>query len=187
MEEAPRLGHELLVLARQHPRGTWATEARLGDLGRFWLERHAMFRRLEETMRNGAAAGLERRVDPAELRPWLARLLRFSLDQLEEHHLVEDRHYFPAFRRAEPRLLAGFELLERDHETIHAAIEALVGQANVLLAGLEPEPAAYRAGLARFHAAHAEHGRLLLRHLDDEEDLVIPLLISRGEDSLAGG
>jgi hypothetical protein len=79
MEEAPRLGHELLVLARQHPRGTWATEARLGDLGRFWLERHAMFRRLEETIRSGTEAGLERRVDPAEL---LMRRLNGVIDHL---------------------------------------------------------------------------------------------------------
>ena len=183
MTTSPRLGEELLVLARRHPRSGWETSPALGELGRFWLQRHAMFRRLDVLIREATEAALDGSTDPARFRPWLARHLRFGLGQLEEHHLVEDHHYFPLFRAAEPRLVAGFELLERDHDQIHAAIAGLVEHAGPLLTGAAPDP----AGLARFHDAHLAHGRLLLRHLDDEEDLVIPLLLERGEDRLGGG
>lgn len=181
------LPEELLALARLHPRATWEASARLGPLARFWLERHAMFRRLDAMIREAADAAAEGRIDPAAFRPWLARHLGIAVAGLEEHHAVEDRRYFPIFRRAEPRLAPGFELLERDHDAIHAAIERVVERANVLLA---PPPladaAALRDALARFRDAHAEHGRALLRHLDDEEDLVVPLLIERGEDGALG-
>ena len=54
--------------------------------------------------------------------------------QLEEHHQVEDQHYFPVFRRIEPRLAAGFELLEGDHEALHEALGLIVLRANAVLA-----------------------------------------------------
>jgi hypothetical protein len=91
------------------------------------------------------------------------------------------------FRRAEPRLAAGFELLERDHEALHTAIGGMVLRANAVLTAEVTDSARFRADLARFHDAHVELGRDLLRHLDDEEDLVIPLLLERGEHALTGG
>ena len=45
----------------------------------------------------------------------------------------------------------------------------------------------FRAELARFRDAEVDLGRALLRHLDDEEDLVVPLLLERGEAVLTGG
>jgi hypothetical protein len=45
----------------------------------------------------------------------------------------------------------------------------------------------FRAGLAGFRDAELELGSLLLRHLDDEEDLVVPLLLERGEAFLTSG
>ncbi len=38
-----------------------------------------------------------------------------------------------------------------------------------------------------FVTLEVELGRTLLRHLDDEEDLVVPLLLERGEELLTGG
>jgi hypothetical protein len=63
-------------------------------------------------------------------------------------------------------------MLERDHGVLGAA------------AG---EDAAWRSDLARFHEAQLDLGRELRRHLDDEEDLVIPLILEQGERPLLGG
>jgi hypothetical protein len=183
-ERRGRLDGELLALARRHPRETWATRADLGDVARFWLQRHAMFRHLDEIIRQGVEGALADRTEAAAFRPWLARHLGFALGQLEEHHAVEDHHYFPAFRRAEPRLASGFELLDRDHGAIHAAIADLATRAGAVL---NAEPVAFRTVLGRLRDAHAGHARTLLRHLDDEEDLVIPLLLERGEHAVLGG
>ena len=48
-------------------------------------------------------------------------------------------------------------------------------------------PEAFRSDLARFRDAQIDLGRALIRHLDDEEDLVIPLLLERGEQFVIGG
>ena len=48
-------------------------------------------------------------------------------------------------------------------------------------------PAAFRSDLARFRDAQIDLGRGLIRHLHDEEDLVIPLLLERGEQFVIGG
>jgi len=181
----PALGEELRFLLRRHPRATWATRADLGALARFWLQRHQAFRELDALLRSGSEAALDERQEPARVRSWLGRQLQLLLWQLEEHHQVEDQHYFPVFCRLEPRLATGFELLERDHGALHEALSGIVGRANAVLA--PGDDAAFRAALERYLDAHRELGEGLLRHLDDEEDLVIPLLIERGEGSLPGG
>ena len=177
----PALGEELRFLARRHPRASWASHARLGELARYWLERHAAFRELDQIIRTGSEAALAAPVDAAAFKPWLARHLQTFLWQLEGHHRVEDLHYFPVFRRVEPRLAAGFELLERDHDALHTGLERIVTMANRVLAHDGTDLAHFRAELDRFRDAQAALGRQLRRHLDDEEDLVVPLLIERGE------
>ena len=172
---------------RLHPRETWASHANLGGIARFCLERHEMFRRLDETIRSGTGTALSERIDAADFKPWLLQHLRWQLGGLEEHHQVEDLHYFPVFRRAEPRLAPGFELLDRDHKGLHTAIGGIIEHANAVLGAEDTDRAKSRAALARFHDAHLDLGRELLRHLDDEDDLVIPLLLERGEHAITGG
>jgi hemerythrin-like domain-containing protein len=179
------LSDEQRILTRRHPRETWASHERLGGIARFWLERHEMFRRLDEIIRSGAEAALSQRTPATDLKPWLLQHLRSQLGGLEEHHQVEDLHYFPVFRRAEPRLAPGFELLERDHGALHTAIGGIIERANAVLVAEDAET--FRADLARFHEGHLDLGRDLVRHLDDEEDLVIPLLLERGEHAFVGG
>ena len=113
---------ELEALARRHPRETWPGHANLGELARFWLQRHELFRHLDEVIRSGVERALEQGIEAAAFKPWLSRHLGWSLWQLEQHHQVEDHHYFPLFRRAAPRLAPGFELLEGDHGALHTAI-----------------------------------------------------------------
>jgi iron-sulfur cluster repair protein YtfE (RIC family) len=172
----PALDEELRFLLRRHPRAGWATRADLGALAQFWLQRHRAFRDLDATLRSGSQAALDERHDPARVRSWLGGHLQLLLWQLEEHHQVEDQHYFPVFRRLEPRLAPGFELLERDHETLHEALTAIVLRASAVLTPGNGDHAAFRGDLERYLDAHRELGRGLLRHLDDEEDLVIPPL-----------
>ncbi len=178
---------EFEALAQRHPRETWASEPNLGELARFWLQRHDLFRQLDEAIRSGVQNALEQRVEAATFRPWLSRHLGWSLWQLEQHHQVEDHHYFPLFRRAEPRLAPGFELLEKDHAALHAKIAVLAERAKAVLASKFSSSEAFRSDLTRFHDAQIALGRALIRHLHDEEDLVIPLLLQRGEQSLISG
>jgi iron-sulfur cluster repair protein YtfE (RIC family) len=165
---------ELLRLLERWPREMWDETARMVDLAAFWLQRHAMFRRLSAQSAQAVEALRLGEAEPEAFRPRFARTAQRLLIDLDGHHRVEDGHYFPAFRRAAPELGHGFAVLDADHDAIHAAIDAFAADANALLQAADWRgPADAMADrLARFDAA-------LSRHLDDEEDLVIPLILDR--------
>lgn len=175
---------DLRVLLEQHPRPSWRRHRNLGALGSFWLERHQMFRDLARALANGAVELREGRLDATSFQPWFTPRMGFFLEQLHHHHLIEDQSYFPAFMTAEPRLARGFEVLEADHGTIHAAILDLADAGNALLRSLTTPTSDQPAASARLALALPSFLDRLKRHLDDEEDLVIPLLLDRGEPDL---
>src|SRR4029078_12261129 len=110
----------LRVLVAPYPREQWNTHPNLGEMARFWLSRHAMFRELSDAIEQIAAHFRAGKLPPQEFaRPFVPRL-HFMLDQLNVHHQIEDFHYFPIFRGADARLARGFDVLEGDHHHIHA-------------------------------------------------------------------
>lgn len=186
-EQAPRrLDDELLALARKHPREGWPDNPGLGQTARFWLDRHDAFRELDRVIREGSGQAVIEKVGADTFKPWLARTLSLYLGELEGHHNVEDHHYFPVFRRAEPGLAKGFDLLDRDHEALHRAIEEIVAVGNRVLRQPADDPLAFTGEMERFRDSYETLGRTLVLHLDDEEDLIIPLLIERGEAAISG-
>jgi hypothetical protein len=171
---------DLLWLLEKHPRSGW--DGALGEVGRFWLARHAMFRDAQAALLSETRTFAEGRADAAAFAPRFYRLAGFLLGELETHHQIEDFHYFPKLAALEPRLQRGFHLLDADHHVLHARIEAVTGSANALLSAL-------RGGDARGAAGRAAEavdglGALLDRHLADEEDIVAPILAEHGETRL---
>jgi len=179
-----RLDDELRALLMQHPRESWPDHPRLGEVARFWLARHEMFRKLEGIVRHGLETRIDRLDDPPRDKLWLRRHLGFTLQQLDEHHAVEDHHYFPLFRRAEPRLGRGFALLDKDHDDLHRTLETLAERTQAVLTRADDDAPALKSALGRLNEAHEALARLLHGHLRDEEDLIIPLILERGEDNL---
>lgn len=173
-------------LIERHPRAGWAGDDALGPLARYWLDRHAGFRQLAGALDQATAAFQAGRVSGAEFRSWFAPRLQLLLTHLDSHHEVEDYYYFPRLRAAEPQLAQGFDALSADHEALTGAIVETVEAANALLT-TAPGAQAESPVAARYVAASAGLFALLLRHLDAEEDLVIPLLLERGEAALGVG
>ena len=178
---------DLRVLLARFPREQWEAHANLGEMARFWLSRHAMFRELslmireiETQFRNGALPVLE---FPRLLVP----RLQFLLQQLGVHHQIEDFHYFPIFRAADARLARGFDVLEGDHHAIHADMARMADAANALLRALSGEADALRSCSDDYAGASTALLDGLTRHLDDEEDLIVPLILDRGEEALGVG
>jgi iron-sulfur cluster repair protein YtfE (RIC family) len=110
--------------------------------------------------------------------------LQLLFSQINVHHQIEDLHYFPIFRAAEARLARGFDVLEGDHHAIHADMAATAETANALLRALAGEPQALRRCGDDYAAASGALLKGLIRHLDDEEDLIVPLILDRGEEAL---
>jgi len=113
--------------------------------------------------------------------------LQFLLSQLGVHHQIEDLHYFPIFRAAEARLARGFDVLEGDHHAIHADMARTAETANALLRALAGDADTLIRCGEDYAAASGTLLKGLTRHLDDEEDLIVPLILDRGEEALGVG
>jgi hypothetical protein len=124
---------ELRLLIDRYPRVVWPTHTNLGALARFWLEIHDGFRSFSDALGQATVDWREGRVTHDHFRSWFAPQLQTFLSHLNGHHQIEDRHFFPLFRAAEPRLRSGFEVLENDHHVIHASMDRLVKAANAFL------------------------------------------------------
>jgi hypothetical protein len=175
---------ELRPLLEKYPREVWPGYANLGETARFWLERHQGFRDLGASLRRATSDFREDKLAPDEFRRFFAPRLQFFLQSLEGHHQIEDLHYFPIFRAAESRLARGFDVLENDHEVIHADILRVVDAANGLLGKMASDGDARHAATELYASESERLLKGLARHLDDEEDLIVPVILDHGERKL---
>ena len=187
VETGTGLPMHLLYLRLRHPREGWAGATSLAGTGEVWLANHSHFRALTDRIAGGVDALRAGRSAQAHFDRIFRHDLGSLLAGLDGHHRVEDHSYFPRFQKAVPKLAQGFEMLEADHAVIHEAIHDLSFAGQGLVRELDPTAEAVGEALsdaARFvaddlAATLARFGKVLARHLDDEEDLVIPYLLER--------
>lgn len=178
------LPEDLRFLVAKYPRENWAAHHNIGGMAGMWLQRHGMFRELGGMLTGGIADYREGRTNANEFAQWFAPRLNFFLGNLDGHHNVEDQHYFPAFARAETRLKRGFDILDADHHMIHEALEMNAETANGFLRALKENEDKRRFAADAYADANQRLVAMLTRHLDDEEDLIIPLILDRGDAAL---
>jgi iron-sulfur cluster repair protein YtfE (RIC family) len=166
----------LRVLLDEYPRDIWTSHRRFDGLTRFWLERHMGFRRLSEALQSRTRAFVDAPGDPQAEARQVARLGGALIEHLHGHHQIEDLHYFPVLAAAEGRLERGFAMLDADHHTLDAELHALTEATNTYLRALTNDPRA-RDAAGAFEARMVAFERLLDRHLTDEEDLVVPVIL----------
>ncbi len=165
------LPEALRCLVEEIPREGWQAHPQFGGMVEFWLERHMMFRRLLAVLEADAQSLQDGRLSFQTYAPRLSRYGGMLLNELHGHHQIEDQHYFPLLARLDPRVERGFDLLEADHQEMDALLHGMAGAANAVLAG-------GAAGAFSDHLAGFE--RLLNRHLEDEEEIVVPVILKSG-------
>jgi hemerythrin-like domain-containing protein len=173
----------LRVLLERYPRPVWEGHPNFDGLTRFWLDRHLMFRRLQAALGDETRGWLAGDADASRTGQAIARLGTLYLNELHGHHSIEDAHYFPALARLEPRLGHGFALLDRDHQRLDAELHALAQAANAALRALQ-DPQAARDAVGALDGRLDGFGRFLDRHLVDEEELVVPVILDHGPEAL---
>lgn len=184
LEERERLPDALRVLLEDYPREAWEADPNFSGLIRFWLDRHLMFRRITEVMRREAEETLDKALDPRRFGANLSRLGSMFVGELHGHHSIEDAHYFPVLKPLDQRLVTGFEILDRDHHAIDGHLGEFAETANAALRSVASGEdwtdavAGFRTGLSRME-------RFLDRHLVDEEELVVPVLLKYAPAGLA--
>jgi hypothetical protein len=180
----PGLPADLRFLVEKYPRGDWSGHDNIQGMAGFWLQRHGMFREVGSMLTTGIAEYREGRKSASDFAQWFAPRLNFFLGNLDGHHKVEDQHYFPVFAQAETRLKRGFDILDADHHQIHDALALNAETANVFLRALRESEDRRRFAADAYADANQALVAMLTRHLDDEEDLIIPLILDRGDAAL---
>jgi iron-sulfur cluster repair protein YtfE (RIC family) len=146
-----------------------------------WLQMHEGFRHGSTHLAQVVGAYRDGTVDLRGFHDRLLPTLSNFLQHLDGHHNIETAHYFPQFRRIEPRVAGGIDLLDRDHDAVHAHLEALADRGNALHRAVRANNADAPDHAARMADTLDAATPPLLRHLDDEEDIVIPLIALRGD------
>lgn len=162
-------------LVEDLPRLRWH-DPQIGGTARFWLQMHGHFRHQVDAMTGLSGDWRSGAMSLTDLHRQLIPTLQGFLQHLDGHHSIETHRYFPLMRQVEPRIGAGIDLLDRDHDAIHGMLE------NLFRAGLEFHQAVAGSAPTASDAAARLAERLdhaappLARHLEDEEDIVIPLI-----------
>lgn len=169
----------MAALSQGSPRAC-ATDAGLPEILRFWLNNHDGFRRETGVMTAAVSQLREGRTDARGFHDRVLPVLAGFLQHLDTHHRVESGHYFPQFRRLDGRLQAALDMLDRDHDAIHAHLEAMAAGGNALHRAVRAgAPDAGEAALRLADALDAARDPLV-RHLHDEEDIVVPVFQRAG-------
>ena len=171
------LPEEMQILLRDYPRESWPGHPNFAASIQNWMGAHVMFRRLSAQSERQVEAYLEGDLDAdgfAERFGYFGDLL---LRNLHGHHTWEDRKFFPELSAADDRFDHGLAMLEADHIEMDGLLDAFSRQGNraVMLAHMDPDQAYEEAGklLPQVGAIRG----FLQRHLTDEEELVVPILL----------
>lgn len=181
LEERAGLPEALRVLLAEHPRESWETDPNFNGLISFWLDRHMMFRKLGTIIQDEARALLDDKADARHFARAVSHYGGTFVNQLHGHHQMEDQHYFPVLMTRDARVERGFEMLDADHHALDGHLNRFVETANDAIKGLDGDA---KAAGGRFLAAVEGLDALLRRHLDDEEDLIVPVILKYGTDGL---
>ena len=178
------LPEDYAFLLMTHPRPTWEGHPNNGQWCQFWLARHKMFRDFGAGLTDACEKLANGEVDPKGFHDWFMPRASFFLGELDTHHKIEEYHYFPLLAQADPRMGQGVELLEGDHESIHALLAGAYDTIVALDKAITEKPAETPEMVPRMRDDLAALDKGLQHHLDDEEDLIVPLILERSEAGL---
>ena len=172
----------LKVLLTEHPREAWESDPNFHGLVSFWLDRHMMFRKLGVLLQDESRNLLDGQTDADRFARAVGHYGGMLVNQLHGHHQIEDQHYFPVLVTRDRRIEKGFDLLDADHHALDGHLNRFVEAANGAIRGaVESEP---KRAADDFLKASGDLDRLLRRHLDDEEDLIVPVILKFGAAGL---
>jgi hypothetical protein len=168
---------DMRLLLNDYPRDGWEAHPGFSEKTRAWLEAHQMFRRLGALVRTETELYIDKSREPDD---YAARLSYYGdalVRNLHGHHGWEDHSYFPELSAADPRFDAGLGILEKDHEMLDGVLDGFTRSANrvVKLVQLDEKQARDEVGHVLQSAETIE--AFLARHLGDEEDLAVPIIL----------
>ena len=175
---AAPMPNDMRILLDLHPRKSWESHPGFREKTRNWMAAHLMFRRLAELVRSETGQYLDRTLEPEAFAARLSRFGNRLVGNLHGHHGWEDFEFFPELSAADPRFDRGLELLENDHRDLDTVLDDFTRSANrvIKLIDLDDNATALNEAGALLNAAQTIE-TFLERHLTDEEDLAVPIIL----------
>ncbi len=168
---------ETATLLADYPRAAWPDHPNFARSIQNWMGAHGGFRQLGAIVRDETEEFLDRNTPADEFARRLGYYGDLLVRNLHGHNTWEDRAFFPEIRAADPRFGHGLETLEADHEVLDQTIDSLTRQANRVIKLVQLEETQARSEAGALHDSATRIERFLERHLTDEEDLIVPILL----------
>lgn len=168
---------EMSLLLEDYPRDGWETHPGFKSKTRHWLGAHQIFRQLAKTVRKDSEAFLGKSLSARRYSRRLSYYGSTLIGNLHGHHDWEDLSYFPELSAADPRFDAGLEILEKDHETLDGVLNCFAGSAESTLQLTGNDSARAYDAAGQLHSVAEAIEAFLARHLADEEDLAVPIIL----------
>ncbi len=168
---------EMQTLLRDYPREVWPGHPNFARSIQNWMGAHETFRQLAALSRAETEALLDKSRTPDDFAERFGYYGDLLVRNLHGHHGWEDRSFFPELSRADPQFEQGLDMLEGDHVELDKVLEAFqrTGNRAIKLTQLDPAQAYDEAGILLKHTNAIQ--AFLTRHLTDEEELVVPILL----------
>lgn len=171
------LPSEMGKLLEKYPRETWQAHPGFRDKTRQWLSAHRLFRQLATNVSADTEAYLDRELAPDDYAERLSHSGGRLVGSLHRHHGWEDYSYFPELSAADPRFDAGLEVLEKDHADLDLVLESLTRSANRAIKLIHLDQSQARDEVGQLHGVSQTINAFLKRHLNDEEELAVPIIL----------
>lgn len=168
---------DMRVLLDTYPRDSWDAHPGFKQKTRDWLGAHRMFRRLSKLVRTDIENYLDQDIAPEDYAARLSLYGSALVGNLHGHHGWEDYSYFPELSRADSRFDAGLEVLEKDHADLDIVLDAFTDGANRAIKLIQLDEVQACEEIGRMHGTAEKIESFLERHLSDEEDLAVPIIL----------
>jgi len=171
------LPQDMRLLLWDYPREAWPDHPNFARSVQNWMGAHSMFRQLGEANRVETEKYLSRDHAPEDFAGRLAYYGDLLVRNLHGHHGWDDRAFFPVLSGADPRFQHGLEMLEGDHLALDDVLDRFTHKANRVVKLIHLDEAQAREEAEDLLPITSEIEGFLARHLSDEEDLVVPIIL----------
>lgn len=162
---------QLLPLARQD----WSKHPFYSGSAAFFIAYHGNLLNTVSTLVSQLEALMQLNQPKGYSLVQLQPALRSGLHLVERahhHHQIEDVSYFPQFRKMLPQFSTAIDLLDDDHLVLDEALHRL--KHSIQQAHRQKQLSRYVADL---HEQATLLKKVLVRHLQDEEEIIIPIFL----------
>ena len=164
-------------LLNTYPRDQWPTHAGFAQKTQGWMMAHEGFRQLGGINQDFCEAWLAKNCDDEKLVRNISRYGDLMVRSLHGHHTWEDHNFFPEIFAADARAERGIEILEQDHEALEETLDRITHHGNRVIKLEKLSPRDMHDDVAELRDAFEKVNSLLKRHLSDEEELIVPIIL----------